>query len=72
MFTLKQKKVKIKRKINRNWTLITGHLIGGYLMEVQLYAIFMKKIKNFKRNMALQNDHTSKMDLSCWCCFKKF
>ena len=22
--------------------------------------------------MALQNDHTSKMDLSCWCCFKKF
>ena len=49
IFTLKQKKVKIKGEIKRNWTLITGHLIGGYSMEVQLYTIFMKKIKNFKK-----------------------
>lgn len=31
-------------------------------MEVQLYTIFMKKSTLLKRNMALQNDHTSKMD----------
>ena len=49
IFTLKQKEVKIKGEINWNWTLTTGHLIGRYLMEVQLNTIFMKKIKNFKK-----------------------